>query len=111
MPHYKIASDTLTQGCITKKVWGETYPDALLTMDNIVDELDGFLDKIIDPPLTLTFDELESGQYGEIRNYAERAGRWKILLVSGWFYTGEMGGEVSHRCGPLSRLDPVMFHY
>lgn len=111
MPTYQIASDTLTKGRITKKVWADTYPDALHIMDNIVDELDGLFDKVIDPPLTLTFDELESDQFGEYANYVERFGRWQYLLASGWFYTGDIGSEIGRRCGVLARLDPVMFNY
>ena len=108
MQRYTITSDTLTQGRITKKIDADSYPDALLTMDNIVDELDGTLPALQDPPLTLTFDELLSGRYG-YANYGERGTRWQYLLPSGWFYSGNIGEATGTRCGPLARLDPNYF--
>ena len=104
---YTISSDTLTQGRITRKITDDNYPDALRTMDNIVDELDGLFSWWDNPPLELTFDELESGQFGAYANYLERFGRWQYLLRTGWFYTGTIGEEIGKRCGILSKLDTV----
>jgi len=73
-----------------------------------VDGLDGTCYQ--DPPEVLTLDELESGQYGEYYNYIERFSRWQYVLKTGWFYTGDIGGETGRRCGVLNRLDSVYMH-
>jgi hypothetical protein len=111
MQKYKITSDSQKHGRITKEIWADDYPEALLTMDNIVDEMDGHFERITSPPLTLTFDELESGFYGAYQNYSERVGRWHYILSTGWFYTGTIGSEIGRRCSPMEKLDSVMFHY
>jgi hypothetical protein len=111
MNRYTITSDTQKHGMIIKSIDADTYPDALLTMDNIVDEMDGHFEKITNPPATLTFDELLSGQYGEFHNYADRGLRWQIILKTGWVYTGDIGNDEASRCSPMQKLDSVMFNY
>jgi len=54
---------------------------------------------------------LESDQYGEYQNYIERWGKWQYVLVSGWYYTGNIGEEIGTRCSAMGKLDPVMFQY
>ena len=109
MQSYRITTETLTQGRITRTIDGDCYADALRIVDLIVDTLDGTRPNVQDPPLTLTFDELLSGQYGEYANYVERGSRWQYALFSGWFYSGNIGEETGTRCGPLARLDPTYF--
>ena len=111
MQRFTITSDSLKNGRITKTIDADSYPEALLIMDNIIDEMDGLFLRITDPPATLTFDELESDQYGEYQNYIERWGKWQYVLVSGWYYTGNIGEEIGTRCSAMGKLDPVMFQY
>jgi len=112
MPTYKITSDSLTAGKITKKITAANYPDALSIMDELIDELDGIFKRIdIDNlPPTLTFDELLSGKWGEFYNYHESARRWHIILKNGWIYSGDASNNIGRRCGPLERLDPHLLY-
>ena len=68
-------------------------------------------DTLNDPPAMLTFDELESGQYGLYHNYDERRGRWIYELSTGWYYKGTIGSEIGERCGVLERLDTVTMEH
>lgn len=110
MPTYKITSDTLTSGKVTKKIMAANYPDALDIMDRYVDELDGVFKPLdVDNlPITLTFDELLSGKWGDFHNYHDNkiTLRWHIILKNGWIYTGTGRCNIGRRCGPLERLDP-----
>ena len=106
---YQITSDTLTQGRITKRLYADSYMDAVAIMDTIVDDLDGLDPHNLDPPDKLSLDELESGRYGEYHNYCERRGKWGYILKSGWYYSGEIGDEIGHRCSAMQKLDPVYF--
>lgn len=112
MPTYKLESETLTAGAVTRKVMAATYADALSIMDAYVDELDGVFKPLdVDNlPVTLTFDELLSGDYGEFHNYHDNkiTQQWHIILKNGWIYSGQGGSPVGRRCGPLQRLDPTL---
>jgi len=112
MPTYKISSDTLTQGKVTRSIFAETYPDALQLMDLIVDGLDGlFFNPDTDMPATATFDDLLAGKFGQYYTYCERYGSWQFVLRNGWFYTGKIGEETGKLCDVLSRIDPVMIYW
>ena len=113
MPTYKLTSETLTSGTVTRRIMAANYPDALSIMDDYVDKLDGVwkpLD-VDNLPVTLTFGELLSGEYGEFYNYHdnETTHRWHIVLRNGWIYSGDAGCDIGQRCGPLARLDPHTF--
>jgi len=114
MPTYKLTSDSLTSGQVSRKIMVANYPDALSIMDDYVDELDGIykpLDVDNLPP-TLTFSELLSGEWGEFHNYHDNkvTRHWTIILKNGWYYTGEAGCDIGRRCGPLERLDPIYLY-
>lgn len=112
MSTFKMTSETLTSGTVTRKIMAANYPDALSIMDDYVDELDGVFKPLdVDNlPPTLTFDELLSGKYGEFYNYHDNkfTRRWHIILRNGWIYSGDAGNNIGRRCGPLARLDPTM---
>jgi|GEM_PF-4205874 len=111
MPTYKLTSDTLTSGRVTRKIMAADYMTALSIMDDYVDGLDGIYEPLdVDNlPPTLTFDELLSGEWGEFHNYEENKTiwRWTIILKNGWWYRGELDCDIGRRCGPLERLDPI----
>lgn len=115
MPTYKITSDTLTAGPVTKKITAANYPDALSIMDELVDELDGVFKRVdVDnPPITLGFDELMRGsKWGEFHNYHDNrvTMRWHIILKTGWIYSGDFGCNIGRRCSLMERLDSIFLH-
>jgi len=62
-----------------------------------------------DMPLTVTADDILDLDSEFVHDAVFRYGNTYIIMVNGWFYRAIEGENSFQRCGPLERLDPVMF--